>query len=148
MRPRASVEVVRAAGHPRVIDDADLRVHVDRRTCVILEVIHGEPVATGFGQDLHRGQLSEAVRRPAQAPVLVGESGDNGDDSQLRSPGQRSGKGPRHNIGPEVLVFDVHQPGGSGEGTLIRTRDRALAVDGEWEGWSLRRIRSEYLHLM
>src|SRR5690242_164503 len=42
--PRAPVEVVRADDGPGVVDHADLGVHIDRYTCLILRAVHRHPV--------------------------------------------------------------------------------------------------------
>ena len=48
--PRATVEVVGADGHPHVVDDAHLRVHVDRGALVVREVEDRDPIAAGLAR--------------------------------------------------------------------------------------------------
>ena len=50
VRPRPTVEVVGAARHPRVVDDADLCVDIDRRAGWVVQVEDTEAAATGFAQ--------------------------------------------------------------------------------------------------
>src|SRR5664279_2207823 len=39
MGPRSAIDVVTANAHPHVVDDADLRVHVDRHAALVLEPV-------------------------------------------------------------------------------------------------------------
>ena len=48
--PRTAVEVVGAHGEPDVVDDADLRVHVNGPSIETLEVVRGKTVASGRPQ--------------------------------------------------------------------------------------------------
>src|SRR4051794_32733812 len=50
VRPRPTVEVVGAARHPGVVDDADLRVDIHRYAAWVVQVEDTEAAATGFAQ--------------------------------------------------------------------------------------------------
>ena len=47
VRPRPQAHVVRADDGPHVVDDADLRVHVDRRALSVHRLVHRDPVPGG-----------------------------------------------------------------------------------------------------
>ena len=72
VRPGAAVDVVRADRGPDVVDDADLGVHVDRGAGVVLDAVHGDPVAAGRAQRVaapaggRRGSAARTTGRPGR----------------------------------------------------------------------------------
>jgi hypothetical protein len=117
--PRAEVEVVGADGHPLVVDDADLGVDVDRRTRVILEVEHAEPVTARLPQQVVREPLAVVHRGTAEPALVLGVARHDRDHLQVGLAAQRVGERAGHDVGPEVLVLDVDQLAGAREGTGV-----------------------------
>ncbi len=90
MRPGPAVEVIRSDDRPGIVHDADLGVHVDRRSCLVFRAVDGDPVAGGLPQHPHCVDPADQVRRPGQAPAGVRIARDDRD--QAERGGQRPGE--------------------------------------------------------
>ncbi len=108
VRPRATVEVVGADGHPMVVDDAHLRVDVNGRALVVLEVVHRDSIATGTRECTLDPPPPEATRG-TEHPGRVRVARDHEDTVQLGVLAERSAQRTRRVDRPQVLIFDVDQ---------------------------------------
>ncbi len=124
--PGAAVEVVGAGAGPDVVDDADLRVHVDRGARVVLDAVRRHPAGGDPHQRLE-GALPAEVLRHAVEPGDVGHQRDHHDQAE---PGVVT-QGGREDIcdvvAPEVLVLDVDDALGAGHGLAVAARDAPLS---------------------
>ena len=82
--PGAAVEVVRPAGEPGVVDDADLGVDVDGSARAVLEVEDADPVGGRPAQHRDRAELAEPARRPGERAVGVRVAGHHHDHLEPR----------------------------------------------------------------
>ena len=126
MRPRTPVHIVGADQGDLIVDHDDLRVDVDRRTPLVLEVVDTDAVATGVPHQVEGAPLPQPMRRPADRPISIGETWDDHDHAELGA----SAEGLRERLSnltrPEVLVLDVEQRSRAPERLLIEASDGAL----------------------
>src|ERR687892_2197540 len=75
VRPRAQVEVVGPDGRPYVVDDACLGVDVDGFALVVLEVVDGNPVASGPTHEPDGLLVADQLGRFGQRAARSGKRG-------------------------------------------------------------------------
>ena len=81
---------------PDVVDDADLRVHVDRRAGPILDAVDTDPVAARGPDLVQRLQPPDEIRRLGEPAVLIGEVRNHHDQVQRGIRAQRVGETAHH----------------------------------------------------
>ena len=87
--PRPPVEVVGADGEPLVVDDADLRVHVDRGVVLVDQVVDRDARAAGGDERAHHVAAADRARRSRDPPGRIREPRDDDDDAQVGLAPQR-----------------------------------------------------------
>ena len=128
VRPRAPIHVVRTDQGDLVVDHDDLRVYVDRRASLVLEVVDGDAVTARLSHQVEGSLLPQPMRRTADRPVPIRETGNDHDHAELRTPAQGIRERLAHLTRPEVLVLDIQERLRTTERLLIEARDRALPV--------------------
>ena len=146
--PRAPVEVVAADTGPDVIDHADLGVHVDRRTGVVLHVEHVHPIAGGATAQLHRLFPADEIGPHGQCPVDVGIPRHHRDQVQPRVRAQCLGEKVRDVRGPQVLVLDVDEASRAADGLGVAASYRPFALGCERVRRTRDRVGAQHLNRM
>jgi hypothetical protein len=135
--PGPTVHVVRTDQGDLVIDHHDLRVDVDGRGRFVLEVVDGDAIAARSTHQVQGAVLADAMRRPRDDPVPIGETRHDHDDAEFRSGAEGSRQGLAHFARPEVLILDVQQRPRVRDRLAVEPRDRPLPVRGERRARSL-----------
>jgi hypothetical protein len=85
VRPGPATEVVRAGAGPGVVDDADLGMHVDGDTRVVLQPVRGNSLGSNLDQRFDRAPTTEQLGHTVET-VEVGLQRDDEDQAE---PGPR-----------------------------------------------------------
>jgi hypothetical protein len=100
VRPRPAIEVVAAHAGPGVVDDTDLRVHVNRCALMVLDVEDVHPVRAGASARLDRLLAADLVGRQREPAVDVGVARHHRDEVELRIVRQRAREKAGHPLRP------------------------------------------------
>src|SRR5204863_10022804 len=92
MGPRPAVQVVGADVHPDVVDDAHLRVHVDGRSELVLEVVDRDTRSARGAQHLENRFSAGPARGAGEPTGTIGEARYDDDDAQGRLASERGGE--------------------------------------------------------
>jgi hypothetical protein len=144
--PRTTVEVVAAHAGPYIVDDAHLRVYVDRVAGVVLDVEGVHPITAGAPAHLQRLGPTDVVGCPGQPPVHVGIARHDHDQMQVGPVGERAGEQVGHLTGPQVLVLQIDQPPGAPDRLGVAAGDRTFALRREVVPRAHHRVRPQQLH--
>ncbi len=144
--PRSAIEVVGAGHHPGVVDDAELGVDVDGPAVLSFEVVHGEAVASSFGEPSENAKLTHRFAAPVKRPSSSGYAGTTTTRRSCRVCAQRRHEGVGGIDAPQVLVFHVDERPRPLERLQISPRDAALTDGREGIRRALRRIGAQHLN--
>lgn len=146
--PRAQVHVVRADGHPHVVDHAGLGVHVDRGPRGVLDPVDPHPVAAGGPQGIERRGPGAHGARIGDRRVRGRVGRQDDDQAQRGAAPQRIGEARDDLRVPHVLVLEVDEGLGSRQRLDVAVGDAALALGGEGEAGDLGREGAQDLHVV
>jgi alanine dehydrogenase len=112
----------------------------------VLQVVERRTVACGIGHPFEGGELADAARWTREASVVIGQSGDDGDQSQIGLAPESVRQEASHVLRPEVLVFDVDQLSSAPERLDVRPGDAPLSIGRVRERRVSRGVRPQHLH--
>ena len=108
-------------------------MHVDGQPLVVAEAEDRDPVAPGLEDRAHRQGPSVELRHLGHDALEVGHHRQHDHQPEVGLVPQRGGEVLAHVLRPEVLVLDVDQPVGLGDGLGVAQHHRALTLGREVE---------------